>query len=269
MPAHPPNHDVPVVILAGGMGTRFREETERLPKPLIPVGDHPILWHIMKTYSHYGFRRFILCLGYKSWEIKSYFLRYREHLADFTVRLSDEHRPVFHNSPADEDWEITCVETGLNTGTGGRIRKIKDYIDGDTFMFTYGDGVGSVDIAELLEFHRSHGRVGTVTGVHPTSRFGEMRVENDVAVEFNEKPTRPEGYVSGGYFVFDKRLFDYLGDEPDLTFELEPLQKLARDEQLCVYGHEGYWLGMDTYRDWTELEQLWASGNAPWKVWSD
>jgi glucose-1-phosphate cytidylyltransferase len=265
----PNKSDIPVVILAGGMGTRFREETERLPKPLIPIGDQPVLWHIMKTYGHYGFRRFILCLGYKGWDIKQYFLRYREHLADFTVRLSDEHKPLFHNTPGDEDWEVTCVETGLTTATGGRLWRVQDYIDAETFMFTYGDGVGRVDLDRLLEFHVGHGLTGTVTGVHPTSRFGEMRVSGDRVTEFNEKPTQAEGFVSGGYFAFQREIFDYMDSDPNLAFEQAPLQKIARDSQLAVHKHDGYWLGMDTYRDWQELDRLWASGEAPWKVWSD
>lgn len=260
---------VPVVILAGGMGYRFREETERVPKPLIQVGEQPILWHVMKIYGHHGFKRFILCLGYKGWEIKEYFLRYREHLSDLTVRLLDEHRPAFHNNPADEDWEVTCAETGLTTGTGGRLWRVRDYIDSDTFMFTYGDGIGRIDLPRLLAFHREHGLIGTVTGIHPSSRYGEMRVDGHRVMEFNEKPTRPEGFVSGGFFVFQRHMFDYLNDDPDLTFELDPLQKLARDGQLAVFKHEGYWLGMDTYRDWQELDRLWNSGSPPWKVWSD
>ncbi|MGH2767255.1 MAG: glucose-1-phosphate cytidylyltransferase [Actinomycetota bacterium] len=261
--------DIPVVILAGGLGTRLREETERVPKPLVQIGEQPILWHIMKFYGHYGFRRFILCLGYKSWLIKQFFLNYREQLADFTIGLDGDHEPAFQNAHGNEDWEVTCAETGLLTATGARLRRVRRYIDSDIFMFTYGDGIGRVDLRALLDFHRSHGLVGTVTGVHPTSRYGEMRTEGSMVLEFNEKPTKPEGYVSGGFFVLGQEIFDYLNDDPDLFFEREPLQKLARDGQLAVYPHEGYWLGVDTYRDLAEINELWESGEAPWKVWID
>lgn len=265
----PRNADIPVVILAGGMGTRLREETERVPKPLVEIGDQPILWHIMKVYGHYGFRRFVLCLGYKSWLIKQYFLHYREQMADFTIPLNNGHEPVFHNdvTAADEPWEVTCAETGLLTGTGGRLSRVREYVDADTFMFTYGDGIGRVDLDRLLDHHFAAGRVGTVTGVHPTSRYGEMRVEGGQVLEFNEKPTQPDGFVSGGFFVFQRAFFDYVSDDADLFLEAEPLQKLARDGGLSVYPHEEFWLGMDTYRDFMHLNDLWRSGDAPWKVW--
>ena len=208
-----PVADIPVVILCGGMGTRLREVTDRLPKPLVDIGDKPILWHIMKTYGHHGFRRFVLCLGYRSYDIKSYFLRYRENLADFTVCLKDDHQPMFHNDVGDEDWEVTCVETGLLTGTGGRIGRVEGYVDTDEFMLTYGDGIGDVDLTALVDFHRAHGKIGTVTGVHPTSRYGEMRVDGPDVVEFNEKPTVVEGFVSGGFFMFKREFFDYLSKD--------------------------------------------------------
>lgn len=258
----------PVVILCGGRGTRLREATERIPKPLVDIGGNPILWHLMKVYRHHGFSRFVLCLGYKGWEIKDYFLRYREHLADLTIDLGADHGPTIHNRAGDEDWTVTCVESGEDTGTAGRLHHARQYLPNDTFLFTYGDGLGSVDITALVEFHRSHGRLGTVTGVRPSSRYGEMRVSGDVAEEFNEKPTSTEGFVSGGFFVFEPGVFDYLGEDPGQMLESEPLQKLARDGQLAVYQHDGYWLGMDTYRDWQELNRLWSTGEAPWKVWS-
>jgi glucose-1-phosphate cytidylyltransferase len=261
--------DIPVVILCGGQGTRLREETERVPKPLVDIGGKPILWHIMKLYGHYGITRFILCLGYKSWDIKEYFLRYREHVTDFTIRLHGDHRPVFRNELADEDWEVTCVETGQYSATGARIWRVRDYVEADTFMLTYGDGLGDVDIDALLTFHREQGRLGTVTGVHPSSRYGEMRVEGRQAVEFNEKPTHPEGFVSGGFFVFQREFFRYLNEDPGLFFEHEPLQKLARDSQLSVFPHQGFWMGMDTFREYLELNRLWQTGEAPWKVWDD
>ena len=210
MPANIPTSDIPVVILCGGLGTRLREATERVPKPLVDIGGRPILWHIMKLYGHHGFRRFVLALGYRSWDIKEYFLRYRENLSDFTVHLKDEHRPLFHNALGDEDWEVTCVETGLLTGTGGRIGRVRKYVDTETFALTYGDGIGDVDLTRLLERHRSHGAVGTVTGVHPTSRYGEMQVDGDRVSEFNEKPTQPDGFVSGGFFMFERGFFDYV-----------------------------------------------------------
>ncbi len=258
---------MPVVILAGGLGTRLHEETRRVPKPLVEIGEQPILWHIMKLYGHYGFRRFVLCLGYRSFDIKLYFLNYREQLADFTIRLADEHEPTFRNAVADEDWEITCAETGLLTGTGGRLSRVRRYIDTETFMFTYGDGIGSVDLPNLLDFHLQQGTIGTITGVHPTSRYGEMRAQGSRVVEFNEKPTQPEGFVSGGFFVLNQGIFDYLSDDENLFFEKEPLQKLARDGQLSIFEHSGFWTGMDTYRDKTLLDELWLHGKAPWKVW--
>jgi glucose-1-phosphate cytidylyltransferase len=256
-----------VVVLAGGMGTRLREETERVPKPLVEIGERPILWHIMKLYGHHGARRFLICLGYKSWDIKEYFLRYHEQSADLTVHIGSEQPPTFHDSAVAEDWEVTLAETGLTTGTGARLRRVRPYVDTDTFMFTYGDGIGRVDVGALLDFHRSHERVGTVTGVRPTSRYGEMAVADGMVTEFNEKPTTPEGFVSGGFFVFQREIFDYIGDEPGLILESEPLRDLARDGQLAVYRHEDFWMGMDTYREFTQLNDLWASGEAPWKVW--
>jgi glucose-1-phosphate cytidylyltransferase len=262
--------DIPVVVLCGGQGTRLREETERVPKPLVDIGGKPILWHILKVYGHHGFSRFVLCLGYKSWDIKEYFLRFREHQTDFTVRLGEDRSdPVLHNHRGLEDWEVTCADTGLYAATGARIWSIRDYVRSDTFMLTYGDGLGDVDVGALLAFHREQGRIGTVTGVHPTSRYGEMRVEDRLAVEFNEKPTRPEGLVSGGFFVFQREFFRYLNDDPNLFFEHEPLQKLARDGELSVFPHEGFWMGMDTYREYLELNRLWQNGEAPWRVWGE
>jgi glucose-1-phosphate cytidylyltransferase len=262
--------DLPVVILAGGMGTRLREITgERVPKPLVEIGEQPVLWHIMKIYSHFGFERFVLCLGYKSNEIKQYFLRHREYRADFTIRLDGNHEPSFHNAMGDEAWEVTCAETGLVAGTGARVHRVRDYIRADTFLLTYGDGVGDIDLRKLLQFHYDNGRVGTVTGVRPTSRYGELEVRDGRAVEFNEKPTVSEGFVSGGFFVFQRSFFDYLNDDPDLMLEQAPLQKLARDGELAVFPHDGFWMGMDTWRDFTELDMLWQSGKAPWKVWAD
>ena len=263
--------NTPVVILCGGQGTRIREVSERLPKGMVDIGGRPILWHIMKLYSHYGYRRFILCLGYKGWEIKQFFLDYRAHTADFSLNLTHgDHEPRFTDGIGDEDWEITFAETGLQAGTGARLRRIRNYIDTDNFFMTYGDGVSAVDIENLARLHEESGRVGTVTGVHPTSKFGEMRVDGDYVAEFNEKPTQVTGWVSGGYFAF-KRSFldDYLDDEEDLFLEAEPLQRLARDKQLTVNKHEGFWAAMDTFKDYEALNKLWAKGDAPWRLWKD
>ena len=259
--------DIPVVILCGGMGTRIRDVTDAVPKPLIDIGSRPILWHIMKIYDYFGFRRFVLCLGYRSFDIKQYFLRYRENLADFTVALKGDHDPVFRNDIGNEDWEVSCVETGLLTGTGGRIARIRDYIDTDTFMLTYGDGIGNVDVRALLAHHRAEGRVGTVTGVHPTSRYGEMHVEGAAVAEFNEKPTVAQGFVSGGFFVFERSFFDYLSDDEGLLLEQQPLRRLAQDGELSMYEHDEFWCGMDTYREYTLLNDLWTRGEAPWQLW--
>lgn len=261
--------EIPVVILCGGMGTRIREASERLPKPLVDIGGKPILWHVMKTYGHYGFRRFVLALGYKSDQIKRYFLDYREHFSDFTLELSSDNAPTFHASSPVDDWEITFVDTGLQTGTGARIRKVASHLDRDHFMLTYGDGVGDVDVEGLVHAHVAGGRIGTVTGAHPTSRYGEMHVSGTAVSEFNEKPTLATGWVSGGFFMFDRVFVDkYLTDPDDgLLLEKQPLQSLARDNELTMFPHEGFWMGMDTYRDWTELNSLWDTGDAPWKVW--
>ena len=261
--------DIPVVILCGGMGTRLREASEKLPKPLVDIGGKPILWHIMKTYGHYGFRRFVLCLGYKSDLIKSYFLNYRQQVADFTLRLADDHAPAFHNAAGDEDWEVTFAETGLLSGTGARVRRVAEYLDVPRFMLTYGDGVGAVDVGAVLARHLASGRLGTVTGVRPSSRYGELSTEGDAVALFAEKPPATS-WVSGGFFVFEREFIDkYLDDDPNLMLERSPLQRLARDGQLTLFPHDGFWMGMDTFRDWTELNQLWDADRAPWRIWKD
>jgi glucose-1-phosphate cytidylyltransferase len=263
---------IPVVIPCGGMGTRLREASEKLPKPLVDIGGRPILWHIMKTYRHYGFRRFVLALGYKSDQIKRYFLDYREHVADFTL-TPDSTLPHYHGdagSAAMDDWEVTFVETGLRTGTAERLRRVAQHLDADHFMFTYGDGIGDVDLHRLVRAHLASGRLGTVTAVHPTSRFGEMHVTGDQVVEFNEKPTMATGWVNGGFFMFRRAFIDkYVDEDPEMMLEGRPLQRLARDGELTLNGHEGFWMGMDTYREWTELNRLWDGGDAAWKVWND
>jgi glucose-1-phosphate cytidylyltransferase len=269
MPRALTTSQLPVVILCGGKGTRLREETEVRPKPMVEIGGMPILWHIMKIYGHHGIERFILCLGYKGWVIKQYFLRYHEMMRDFTVSMNETDGPAFHNRKGEERWSVTCAETGEETATGGRLWQVRDYLETDTFFFTYGDAVGDVDIDKLLEYHYAQGRIATVTGVHPTSRYGEITVDGGVALEFNEKPTVPEGVVSGGFFVFQKEVFDYLDENPALLLEHAPLQNLARDNQLAVYVHEGYWEPMDTYRDYLHLNKLWRDGSPPWKLWQE
>ncbi|HSL56907.1 MAG TPA: sugar phosphate nucleotidyltransferase [Acidimicrobiales bacterium] len=262
--------EIPIVILCGGLGTRLREATESLPKPMVDIGGRPILWHIMKAYSEHGFRRFVLPLGYKGWDIKEYFLRYRENLADFTVRLGDGIPVEFHNRQGCDDWEVTCVETGLLTGTGARIARVAEHLDTEVFGVTYGDGIGDVDLGRELDFHQSHDAVGTVVGVQPTSRYGEMSVSDDRVLGFNEKPDTTEGFVSGGFFFFRHRFLDYLPtDDPELLLEREPLSKLASDGELRVFPHRGFWMGMDTYREYTALNSMWEMGEAPWKTWSD
>jgi glucose-1-phosphate cytidylyltransferase len=265
--------DIPVVILCGGMGTRLREASEKLPKPLVDIGGKPILWHIMKLYGNAGFRRFVLCLGYKGDLVKRWFLDYRASTSDFTLHMADGHRQEFHNSHGDENWEVTFAETGLLSGTGARLRRVAPYLDGcQTFLATYGDGIGDIDFDALLTTHDEGGRTGTVTGVRPSSRYGEMHVDEAAGcvTEFNEKPTRADGWVSGGFFVFERSFVDdYLDDDPELLLERRPLQQLAADNQLSVHRHEGFWMGMDTFRDWTELNALWDAGEAPWRCWAD
>lgn len=260
---------LPVVILCGGQGTRLREETELRPKPMVEIGGMPILWHIMKIYGFHKVEHFMLCLGYKGWVIKQYFLRYHEMMRDFTISMDRPESPEFHNHCGEERWRVTCCETGQESGTGARLWRIRKYLDRETFFFTYGDAVGNVDIGKLLEYHYDQGKVATVTGVHPTSRYGEMEVEDGIALEFNEKPTVAQGVVSGGFFVFQRGIFDYLNDDPSLLLEFEPLGALARDGELAVYLHEGHWEPMDTYRDYLHLNKTWREGEPPWKMWKD
>ena len=269
-----------VVILCGGMGTRLREETEYKPKPLVEIGGKPILWHIMKSYSHYGFKDFVLCLGYKGKMIKDYFLNYEITNSDFTLKL-ESNNIKFFNSYKEKDWIITFAETGKNAMTGARIKRIEKYIDSDLFMLTYGDGVADIDLQELLEFHKSHGKIGTVTGVSPSSRFGELIVVEDQVKKFSEKPRIKDSFINGGFFVFDKRIFNYLKDDNNCIFEKEPLKKLALDKELMIYKHKGFWQCMDTYRDLQLLNNLWVgqevekelyfgeikSIKPPWKIW--
>jgi len=248
------------------MGTRLREETEFRPKPLVEIGGKPILWHIMKIYAHYGFKEFVLCLGYKGHMIKDYYLNYRMMHNDFTLRLDAPAAPQFHNSNAHVDWSITFADTGPETMTGARVKRIEKYISEDNFMLTYGDGVTDLDLAKLWEFHLGHGKVGTVTGVRPVSRYGEMAVVNGRVRQFSEKPRAEEAFISGGYFIFKRRFFDYLKSDDSCVLEREPLERLTREGQLMSYLHTGYWHCMDTYRDFVALNEAWAK-HAPWKLW--
>lgn len=255
-----------VVILCGGLGTRLKEETEVKPKPMVEIGNRPILWHVMKIYAHYGFKEFILCLGYKGEVIKEYFLNYDILNSDFTIKLGQKKAVNIHNS-LEDDWSVTLADTGTNALKGARLKRIEKYVKEDTFMVTYGDGVGNINIKKLLDFHKSHGKIATVTGVRPPSLFGELLVENNKAMLFSEKPQTSTGLISGGFFVFNRKLFDYLTDDDDCDFEKGPLEKIAAEGELMVYVHDGPWICMDTYRDVEYLNKLWHSNSAFWKVW--
>jgi glucose-1-phosphate cytidylyltransferase len=255
-----------VVILCGGFGTRLREETEARPKPMVEIGGKPILWHIMKNFAHYGFNEFVLCLGYKSEFIKNYFLNYENISNDFTIELGSGNIDV-HNKHDEQGWRVTLVDTGLNAMTGARLKRVEDQIDGDEFILTYGDGVIDLDINSLLSYHRSKGKIGTVTGVSPRSHYGELDIANGQVVSFREKPLSQESFISGGYFVLKTDFFKYLSDDESCVLEREPLEKLADDGELSVYTHRGFWQCMDTYRDYRYLNELWDSGNAQWRVW--
>jgi glucose-1-phosphate cytidylyltransferase len=264
---------VKVVILAGGLGTRLSEETASRPKPMVEIGERPILWHIMKTYSHYGFSDFVVCLGYKGYVIKEYFSNYFLHMSDVTFDMSDNSVTVHQN--AAEPWRVTLVDTGADTQTGGRIKRVSEYIRDDTFMLTYGDGVADVDVAKLLESHRAHGRLATITAVQPLGRFGSLEIEDDEVVggvvapgvrAFQEKPVGDGAWVNGGFFVLEPEVLDRVpGDET--LFEREPLESLAADGELVAFRHSGFWQPMDALRDLRALEALWDSGDAPWAVW--
>jgi glucose-1-phosphate cytidylyltransferase len=257
------------VILCGGQGTRIRDASELLPKPMLPIGGKPIVWHIMKGYARHGVREFVLCLGYKGWLVKEFFLNYRAMTTDVTVTLGRHDALEFIGRHDEEDWKVTLAETGEETMTGGRVAAIRRYVEGDEpFLLTYGDGVSDVDVARSIAFHRAQGKVATVTAVRPPGRFGEMRIEDGQITEFNEKPQATEGFINGGFFVLDaKRIWDYLGTSPRTILEREPLQKLARDRQLVAFPHTGFWQPMDTAREYGLLNDLWASGKAPWKTW--
>jgi glucose-1-phosphate cytidylyltransferase len=253
-----------VAILAGGFGSRLAEETEIRPKPMVEIGGRPILWHIMKHYAHHAFNEFVIALGYKGEEIKRYFLDYNNLSGSMTVNLAGG--TVELSSRECEDWIVHLMDTGTETHTGGRVKRLEAWLNDGTFMATYGDGVSNINLNELLKFHRSHGRVATVTAVRPPARFGGLEFDGDAVVSFTEKPQIGEGWINGGFLVFEPAVFDYLeGDESSL--EADAMERLAADNQLVAYRHEGFWQCMDTMRDMRLLQSLWHSGNAPWKVW--
>lgn len=255
------------VILAGGMGTRLKEVTEVKPKPLVEIGGKPVLWHILKIYSHFGVQDFVVCLGYKGYLIKEYFANYPLHMADVTFDMRTGERTVHRNNS--EDWSVTLVETGETTKTGGRIKRVADHLgDDDCFCLTYGDGVANVDIRALIDFHRAHGKLATVTAVRPPARYGALELGQDDRVKsFHEKPLGESAYISGGFFVLSRQVIDRI--EGDATaWERAPLEGLARDGELVAYRHEGFWHPMDTLRDQQYLDALWNAGNAEWKVWA-
>tara|TARA_Y100000992_G_scaffold301496_1_gene272554 strand:- start:1798 stop:2562 length:765 start_codon:yes stop_codon:yes gene_type:complete len=251
------------VILAGGLGTRISEESSVKPKPMIEVGGKPILWHIMKIYSHYGINDFVICCGYKGYMIKEYFTNYFLHMSDVTVDLSSNNIEVHHKRA--EPWKITLVDTGERTQTGGRIKRVKDYIDED-FCMTYGDGLSSINIKSLIKFHSSHKGLATITAVQPPGRFGSLVIDNDKVDSFIEKPQGDGGWINGGFFVLKKEVIDLITND-NTIWEKEPLEKLAKMKELYCYAHDGFWRPMDTLRDKNILEELWSKGNAPWKTW--
>lgn len=254
-----------VVILCGGLGTRLREETETKPKPMIEIGGMPILFHIMKIYARHGFKEFILCLGYKGEMIKNYFYNYEILSNDFTIELGGKKMEI-HSPQTEKGWQITLIDTGLKAMTGARVKRIEKYIKNDLFMLTYGDGVTDLNINELLKFHKSHNKIGTVTGVSPPSRYGELIINKGQVTTFKEKPLTNNNSINGGFFVFNRDFFNYLEDKDECVFEREPLEKLASEGELKVFQHKGFWQCMDTYRDYKYLTELWEKGDPPWNV---
>ena len=256
-----------VVILCGGLGTRLREETEYRPKPMVPVGGRPILWHIMKLYAHHGHKDFVLCLGYKGDVIKEYFRNYHWNTSDVTLRLGRNPQITYHNQHDEEDWTVTLLDTGQETQTGGRLRRAIPFIADDTFLFTYGDGLTNSDINGSIAFHKRHGAVATVTAVKPTGRFGELAMDGETITGFHEKPEDENGFISGGFFVLDKRVGDYLGEQDDCVLERQPMERLVKEGNLKAWCHDGFWQCMDTYREQELLNRMWMAGKAPWKIW--
>lgn len=255
-----------VVILAGGFGTRLAEETVIRPKPMVEIGGRPILWHIMKHYGHYGFNEYLIALGYKGEVIKEYFLNYFHLSGHVSVNLATG--AILNHDTHREPWLVHLVNTGLNTQTGGRIKRLQSWIGDNPFMLTYGDGVAALDLQALVTFHRAQGRLATISAVRPPARFGDLRIEGELVRSFTEKPQAGEGWINGGYMVLEPRVFDYISGD-DTSFERDVLEQLARDEQLAAYCHDGFWQSMDTLRDKNYLEAQWSSGEAAWKIWHD
>jgi glucose-1-phosphate cytidylyltransferase len=258
-----------VVILCGGKGTRLREETEYRPKPMVPIGGRPILWHIMKIYSQYGHKDFILCLGYKGEMIKDYFRNYLWNTCDTTLTLGRDRNIKFHNSHDEEDWSVTLADTGEDSMTAFRIKKIQKYIpSGESFLLTYGDGVASINVNEVIQAHQKAGKICTISAVHPAGRFGALRIKESGDIHsFKEKPQYEEAYVNGGFMVCENRMFDYLSEDPSVMLEAAPMTNLVLNQQLHSYRHEGFWQPMDTYQECKHLNRLWAENKAPWKLW--
>ena len=255
-----------VIILAGGWGARLEGEDERIPKPMVPIGNRPILWHIMKIYSHYGFNDFIICLGVKSDIIKNYFYNYEAINSDFTIDMANGNIEYKYKHK-EKDWKVTLVDTGLNTLKGGRIKRIEKYLESDINLLTYGDGVSDININDLVQFHNSHGKTITITGVHPPARFGELVEKAGKVKIFQEKPQTSQGMINGGFMIFNRKMLDYLTDDEKCDFEVGPLEKLAQIEEVMVFKHEGNWECMDHGRDVVHLNKLWNEGNAFWKIW--
>lgn len=260
--------EIPVVILCGGKGTRIRGVSDQSPKPMVPIGPYPILWHIMKLYSAHGFRKFILCLGYKGWDIKEFFTSYRNMTSDLSVQTKSGNVNSV-GGVSEEDWEVILAETGLESGTGGRLAEVAKYIDTDYFMCSYGDGIGDLDLtAEIAQLAESD-HLGLVCGVHPTSRYGELEANDTGTITGFAEKLPSESWVSGGFFAFRKEFLSYLEDDPNHFFEHGPLQKLTAEGNLGLFTHEGFWMGMDTFREYSALNDMWSSGNATWKTWAD
>jgi len=253
-----------LVLLAGGLGTRLSEETVLKPKPMVEIGGKPMLWHIMKLYSYFGIHDFVICCGYKGYLIKEYFLNYFYHVSDITIDLNDNSVKIHKKQT--EQWKVTLVDTGNDTMTGGRIKAIKDYVGNETFCLTYGDGLADIDIVELIKHHQSQNKFATITGTEPPGRFGSLRVEGNKVLGFQEKPKGDGAIINGGFFVLQPEIFDFIGGE-DTLWERDPLENLAKANQLSVYKHDGFWQPMDTLREKNYLEELWASNKAPWKLW--
>lgn len=256
-----------VVILAGGRGTRISEETQNIPKPMVEIAGKPIIWHIMKIYSYYGFNEFIICLGYRGYVIKEYFSHYFLHMSDVTIDMANN--KIDMHSSTSEPWKVTLIDTGAETMTGGRLKRVREYVGNKTFMFTYGDGVADINVKEILECHKRHGKLATVTAVQPLGRFGGLNLnEKDNVLAFQEKPKGDNAWINGGFFVLEPKVFDYI--EGDRTaWEGKPIETLAKENQLVAYKHYGFWKPFDTLREKIELENLWNTGSAPWKAWKD